>query len=66
MPLNLQRDWTGLVGKPVVIRLNHAVVRRGVVDAVMPDGSVLWIFPDGTDPREMVEKAEGFQVWSYD
>lgn len=64
MPLNLKPDWTRLVGKAVEIRQNHAVVRRGVVETVMPDGSVLWISPDGTNSREMVERAEGFQVWS--
>lgn len=62
--LNLQQDWTSLAGKSVEIRMRNAVIRRGIVETVTPDGSVLWISPYGADSREMVERAGGYQVWS--
>lgn len=55
--------WQNLVGARVEVRKNGAVVREGLVDDAMPDASALWIAADGSTSRELIEAAEGFEVW---
>jgi hypothetical protein len=61
-----QPDWHRALGHLVEIRLNGQTLRTGVVDAVMPDGSILWLSAEGTNPREMVERACGKEVFARD
>ncbi|WP_079598235.1 hypothetical protein [Arthrobacter sp. P2b] len=64
MTLHLQPDWHGAIGQFVEIRQHGKVLRTGVVEAVMADESILWISADGIYPREMVERADGKEVFT--
>lgn len=64
MDLHLQPDWEGLVGLHVEIRQHGRTVRSGVVEAVMPDNSILWLSAEWPWPREMVERSRGQQVFA--
>ena len=54
--------WELLAGALVEVRHNGTVVRTGLVEQVMPDGSAFWMVSHGAHPRRMFEKAEGFTV----
>jgi hypothetical protein len=62
--LHLQPDWQRALGQYVEVRRHGEVIRTGTVVAVMPDSSLLWISADGVFPRQMVEKVEGYQIYS--
>ena len=55
--------WEDLIGALVEIRHNGQIVRTGMVDEVMPDGSALWVTSDSSHPRRIYEKSEGFMVY---
>lgn len=55
--------WEDLIGALVEIRQNGTVVRAGIVDDAMPDGSAIWINADSSHPRRFYEKSEGFLVY---
>lgn len=56
-------DWSLLLHTPVEIRHDGLPIRTGVVDAVMPDSSVLWIAAEGCLPRQMYDAASGYEAW---
>jgi hypothetical protein len=56
-------DWTALVGMDIDVRRQGGTVCSGIVDAVTPDGSILWICPAG-GTRRLFEKADWFQAWA--
>ncbi|MEV8042115.1 hypothetical protein [Arthrobacter sp. NPDC080082] len=58
-----QDDWKHLLGAFVEIRKDGALVRKGLVDAVMPDSSALWIAAEGLSSRGLIDAAEGYEVW---
>lgn len=60
---HFQYEWYPLVGQQVVVRLHGNVVRYGTVDAVTEDDEVLWLASEGTAPRQLFERSEGFEVW---
>lgn len=64
MDLHLQTDWRRALGQLVEIRLQGQILRTGIVEAVMPDQSILWISAEGHHPREMVERADGKQIFA--
>lgn len=55
--------WQNRVGDVVEIRQNEHLVRRGIVEEEMPDGSGLWLAADATDCREYFHKDLGFELW---
>ncbi|MBT2568001.1 hypothetical protein J7I84_16140 [Arthrobacter sp. ISL-85] len=55
--------WNRLIGVPVEIRRDSAVVRSGVVDDAMPEPAALWLAADAAGHRELFTAAEGYQVW---
>lgn len=63
MTSQIQHDWTAVLGQSVEIRRYGEPLRVGLVDAVTPDGSILWILSPGIVPRMMVERLEGYEVW---
>jgi hypothetical protein len=65
MTAELCSDWSNLVGVPVQLRQHGKNIRSGVVDAAMPDSSILWLAADGADDRQMFEAALGYQAWTY-
>jgi hypothetical protein len=62
--LHFQPDWQRALGQYVEIRRAGKTIRTGVVEAVMPDNSILWIAAAGVLPREMVMKSDGSQVFA--
>lgn len=64
MNLHPQPDWGRLLGQHVEIRQGGRIVRNGIVDAVMPDNSILWLSAEGPWPREMIEQSSGQEVFA--
>lgn len=62
----LSADWQCQAAEIVEIRSSGNVVRRGVVEAVMPDGSGLWLAANGTDHRAYFHKETGLELWVRD
>ncbi|MDQ0213204.1 hypothetical protein BMF89_09810 [Arthrobacter sp. SRS-W-1-2016] len=60
---HLEHDWRAVAGEIVEVRHGEKTVRIGFVDAVTPDGGILWIEGHGAEPRTMFERTEGFHVW---
>lgn len=56
-------DWDLLPGTLVEVRLRGSSIRTGRVDAVSLEAEVLWLANDGAYPRQLFEKAEGYEVW---
>ncbi|HEX6032782.1 MAG TPA: hypothetical protein VFY83_00060 [Anaerolineales bacterium] len=65
MDLHLQPDWHRALGQRVEIWKDGTLVRKGTVEAVMPDSSVLWISAEGASPRQMVFRHDGNQVFAH-
>lgn len=55
--------WEDLIGALVEVRHNGQIVRTGIVDEAMPDGSAIWVTSDSKLSRRIYEKAEGFLVY---
>jgi hypothetical protein len=56
-------DWHRLVGLQVELRRPEGDVRSGIVDAVMPDGSGLWLAADGANLRTYIHNDGDLGVW---
>ena len=56
-------DWTSLPGVEAEVRLDGISICSGKVDAVTPDGEILWLAP-AAGTRKLYEKAEHFQAWA--
>ncbi|MDR7166204.1 hypothetical protein J2X12_004258 [Pseudarthrobacter oxydans] len=56
-------DWQSRVGDVVEIRSNVRVIRRGIVEEEMPDGSGLWLAADATEHRQYFDKDLGYELW---
>lgn len=56
-------EWSLLTNALVEIRHHGATIRTGVVDAVMPDSSMVWIAADAAHPRQLFEASEGHEIW---
>lgn len=54
--------WHSLVGDIIEVWLEGELYRCGVVDAVMPDGSGLWLAPEGAFLRKYIDADSGFEV----
>lgn len=65
MDLHLQPDWQRALGQRVEIWNHGKFVRKGTVEAVMPDDSLLWISADGVAPRQMLFRYDGHQIFTY-
>jgi hypothetical protein len=64
MQLYRSDGWSRLVGADVEIYWRGQLIRAGVVDAVMPDGTLLWLAGDYHGSRALFESAEGYEVWA--
>lgn len=63
----LAEEWRpGRIGKVVEIRSSDILVRRGIVEAEMPDGSGMWIAADGVATRSYFDKDTGVELWVED
>ncbi len=63
MTVHLQHNWLPVIGEAVEIRLNGQTVRHGIVDNVTNDDSILWLMADHPYHRQMVNRADGYEVW---
>jgi hypothetical protein len=63
--VRLQPDWQRTLGQRVEIWRDGELVRKGTVDAVMPDDSMLWVSVDGAMLREIFTRADGYQVFTH-
>jgi hypothetical protein len=63
---SLRRTDNGqsLTGEIVHVHRGGKLYRKGLVDAVMPDASGLWIALDGVAQREFLDAASGFEIWT--
>lgn len=59
-------EWSKLLGAHVEIRRNGTALRSGVVEAVMPDQSALWLGMRGNNTRCMIFSSDGYEVWTDD
>ncbi|BCT75447.1 hypothetical protein SCMU_12890 [Sinomonas cyclohexanicum] len=56
-------DFTTVVpGDPVTVTAPGRLIVVGTVDAVAPDGSVLWVIEDGGQGRHMVHRTDAAAV----
>lgn len=63
MTYHKQDEWLPLVGETVQIRNNGRFVRAGIVDAVTIDDAILWLAADGVIQRQLIARADGYEVW---
>lgn len=55
-------DWTALTGQDIEVHIHGSVTDRGRVEAVMADGSLIWLMQDGAHSRRVVEKEPGTYI----
>ena len=55
-----------LPGDPVPVTARGRLAVSGTVDAVAPDGSVLWVIEDGGQGRHMVHRTDAATVVRYE
>lgn len=55
-------DWSELKGQLIKVHSGGKVIDRGRVDAVMADGSALWLMHEGVSGRRMIERQEGIYI----
>lgn len=65
MDLQLQPNWQRTLGQSVEIWRAGKLVRKGTVDAVMPDNSLLWISADANSSRQIISRDDGYQVFTH-
>lgn len=65
MDLHLQPDWQHALGQRLEIWKEGKFVRKGTVEAVMPDSSLLRISAEGASSRQMVFCHDGDQVFTH-
>lgn len=60
---SIRDDFSQVVpGDPVTVMAPGRLVVSGIVDAIAPDGSVLWVIEDGGQGRHMVHRSDGAAV----
>lgn len=63
--LRLVDEWRGCrIGDVVEIRRGDTLVRRGVLETEMPDGSGIWIAADGVATRSFFHIDNGLELWA--
>jgi hypothetical protein len=63
--LHLQPDWQRAVGQRVEIWKDGKFVRKGTVEAVMPDDSLLWVSSEGASSRRIFLRSDGYRVFTH-
>lgn len=64
MQLHREPEWQRALNQYVEVQRNGRIVRDGIVEAVMPDGSILWLSAAGVDSRVMVEREDGTEIYT--
>ena len=55
-------EWSSLIGQTVELHRDGRLVRRGKVDAVTADSSIMWLQPDAPHGRQLITHADGYHV----
>lgn len=55
-------EWQLLIGELVEIRRHGLLLGIGLVDDATPSGHIAWIAADGINSRNMIEKADGYEL----
>jgi hypothetical protein len=63
--LQLQPNWQRTLGQRVEIWWGGKLFRKGTVEAVMPDNSLLWISAEGNASRRMISRHDGYRVYTH-
>ena len=56
-------EWSTAVGGEVFVARAGRVVRVGILELVCGGGSVAWIAQSGPEPRQLISKDEGDELW---
>lgn len=65
LPVYFVADWALLEpGDIVWVRRGDGPANEGTLDALMEDGSVLWICPGRASTRRMIHRSDGEEIWS--
>lgn len=56
------RDWNDLVGSTIEVYARGQYLRKGVVEAVSADSSVMWLRFDGVDCRQLIMKSDPYEI----
>lgn len=56
-------DWFRLPTATVEIRRHGTYVRTARVEEATPDSRMLWLSPEGVEPRILIDKLDGYEVW---
>jgi hypothetical protein len=59
-------DWTDLVGCTVEVRISGKYLRKGVVEAVSNDSSMMWLRSDGVDGRQLIMRSDPYEIFLLD
>lgn len=59
-----RENWSGLLGCHVEVHHSGDVVAAGLIDAVSPNGDLIWIAAEGADTRKIYDKASGYEIWT--
>jgi hypothetical protein len=57
-------EWHLLVGAEVEVIQRGRIVRSGIVDDATADGTVAWVAQDGVEQRRLIDKADGYELWT--
>jgi hypothetical protein len=55
-------EWQLLIGELVEIRRHGLLLGIGLVDDATASGHIAWIAADGINSRNMIEKADGYEL----
>lgn len=55
-------DWRRLPGAEVEIWLSGVLQRTGVIEETTEDSAVAWVAADVRGPRQLLERARGFEL----
>lgn len=56
-------DWFRLPAATVEIHRHGTYIRTARVETATPDSSMLWLCQEGVEPRMLIDKHDGYEVW---
>ncbi|MGM0928292.1 MAG: hypothetical protein ACQEXN_01095 [Actinomycetota bacterium] len=62
MPATPLENWDLVPGTLVEVHQDGKMLRTGRIDAVTLDADIVWLASNGSHPRSLFEKSEGYQL----
>ncbi|MEV7649650.1 hypothetical protein [Arthrobacter sp. NPDC089319] len=62
MPDTPLENWDLVPGTLVEVHKDGMMLRTGRIDAVTLDADIVWLADNGSHPRGLFEKSEGYQL----